>query len=291
MANKILGVLGLGSIGLPIASNLLSAGFNLHLHTRSHQEKKAECLRGAKFFPTPQETAKDCDVFLICVTDDEAVEEVIFSSTGIYESLKRNSNVIDMSTISPAKARSISKRLLERGISYIDGPVTGGTEGAKAGTLSMFLGCTKEKLKEFQSVLEVIATNIFCFDEVGRGQEVKVLNQILVAGSYAALAEAVALGESLGLPMNLVIDSLQGGAASSWALTHRSEAMLKNKYPLGFKLALHYKDLSIAINSAKEVGLNLPITSKVREIEKLLIDAGYADKDVSVLRKAIEINF
>ena len=123
---------------------------------------------------------------------------------------------------------------------------------------------------------------------MGKGQEVKALNQILVAGTYAAVAEAIALGEALKLPMNKVIEALQKGAASSWALSNRSKGMLKDNYPLGFKLHLHHKDLSIALKTAKESGLHLPIASIVKELEEGLIKEGYKNADVSVLRRSIK---
>ncbi|KGG35595.1 2-hydroxy-3-oxopropionate reductase [Prochlorococcus sp. SS52] len=278
---------GLGTIGLPIAANLISAGFKMKVHTRSRKAEKDKRLKGAISCSSPKEVVKGCEVLLICVSDDEAIEEVLFSSQGAYKNLKKKSLVIDFSTISPAKSRSIAKRLAKQNVDYIDAPVTGGTEGANKGSLTIFLGCKDIFLKEIIPFLKPIATNIYCFGEVGKGQEVKAINQILVAGSYAAVAEAIALGEQLDLPMDAVIKALQTGAASSWALSNRSNAMLKDEYPLGFKLGLHYKDLSIALNTAESIGLELPITKKVREIEKELISEGFENEDVSVLKRSI----
>ncbi len=291
MHSKSLGFVGLGSIGLPVVLNFVSAGYSLRLHTRNSKIEKDPRLTDSKFFSSPKDAAKGCDVFFLCLTDDQAVEEVLFGLNGACESLKRGCKIIDFSTISPSKARAVSKRLLKKEIFYLDAPVSGGTEGAKEAKLTIFLGCDNKQLKEIQSLLEIISSNVFCFGEVGKGQEVKALNQILVAGSYAALAEAIALGETLNLPMNLVVNSLKTGAAGSWALSHRSEGMLSNRYPLGFKLGLHYKDLSIALKTAKESGLCLPITSKVKEMEKQLIEQGYGDYDVSVLKKCIIRDF
>ena len=151
----------------------------------------------------------------------------------------------------------------------------------------MFLGCKNQKINEIKPILELIAKNIYCFGSVGKAQEVKAINQILVAGSYASVAEAIALGETFELPMDLVLEALQTGAASSWALSNRSESMLNDRYPLGFKLKLHHKDLSIALAAAKEFGVELPITSKVREIEESLIKEGFGDEDIAVLKRSI----
>ena len=139
-------------------------------------------------------------------------------------------------------------------------------------------------------VLEVIGGSIHHFGAVGSGQKVKAINQVLVAGSYAAVAEAVALGQHLQLPMEQVVDALRQGAAGSWALEHRSEAMINDAYPLGFKLALHHKDLGIALNAASRTGLKLPITEAVYAQEQSLMEAGLGDADVSALRRSLPAN-
>jgi 3-hydroxyisobutyrate dehydrogenase/2-hydroxy-3-oxopropionate reductase len=136
-------------------------------------------------------------------------------------------------------------------------------------------------------VLDTIGGSIHHFGPVGAGQQVKAVNQVLVAGSYAAVAEAMALGEHLQLPMEQVVNALQQGAAGSWALQHRSAAMLRDHYPLGFKLALHHKDLGIALDAAKATGLDLPITSAVREQEAALMEQGLGEADVSALRRSL----
>ena len=287
-AQLCLGFVGLGAIGLPIASNLIGAGFSLQVHTRSRTAETSKSLKGAKACSSPKEAAKECDVFLICVSDEDAVEAVLFGANGAEHSLNPGTIVIDLSTISPRKAKSIAAKLIERNITYFDAPVTGGTEGAIAGTLTIFLGGSNEALNTISSILNSIASKVYPFGAVGKGQEVKAINQILVAGSYAAVAEAIALGQELKLPMNKVVEALQQGAASSWALTNRSQSMIKDRYPLGFKLELHHKDLSIALKIAEDSGLKLPITSKVKELEERLINEGYADEDIAVLKRSIK---
>ncbi len=283
----ILGFIGLGAIGLPIAANLIAGGFKLRVHTRSRYAETHKKLKGAKSFSSPKEVSKGCDVLLLCVSDDKAVETVLFGENGADKSLEEGNIVIDLSTISPKKAKYFAKRLAKQNVVYLDAPVTGGTEGAEAGTLTIFLGGDEKSLRQVEHILNTIGNYIYPFGSIGKGQEVKALNQILVAGCYTAVAEALALGQRLELPMDIVVEALQKGAASSWALKNRSAAMLKNKYPLGFKLGLHYKDLCIALKTAEDAGLELPITNKVKEIEKELIKEGYKDYDVSVLRLSI----
>ncbi len=282
-----LGFIGLGSIGLPIASNLAKAGFNLKVHTRSRSRENDYRLKDAISCSSPKEVAKASDYLFICVSDDNAVEQVIYGQRGVIESLKCKSTIIDLSTISPHKARSLADRLKAKNVDYIDAPVTGGTEGAFKGNLTIFFGGSEEKLKEVSNLLKPISTSIYALGRIGRGQEVKAINQILVAGSYAALAEAIALGQALELPMDLITKALTKGAGNSWALENRSNSMIHDKYPLGFKLSLHHKDLCIALKTAKESGIKLPITTMIKNIEEDLISKGYSNEDVSALRRSI----
>ena len=278
-----LAFIGLGAIGKPMSDRLIKNGYNLNLFKRNtikNVEKK-------RYFNNPLEAVSDCDGLMICVTDDDAVESVLFGKNGVADSLKANSFVIDFSTISPNKSVSIHKRLSKKNIFYVDSPVSGGTEGARNGSLSLFIGAKKEECSSFEHIFDVLGKSINYFDAVGKGQQVKALNQILVAGTYAAVAEAIELGKLLELPMDEVVDALKVGAANSWPLENRSKAMLINKHPLGFKLELHYKDLTIATDIAKSINVDLPIASRVKEIENKLMQSGFGELDVSVLHRYI----
>ena len=280
-----LGVVGLGALGRPMAVNLINAGFRTQLHNRSRAAEAGTDLAGANRCATPAEAANGVDVLLLCVSDDDAVEAVLFGAGGASEELRPGCIVLDCSTISPTKAIDCAERLALMGMSYLDAPVTGGTEGAKAGTLTVLVGGDASALNQVRPVLEVIGGTVHHFGAVGRGQQVKAVNQVLVAGSYAAVAEAMALGQRLQLPMKQVVEALKGGAAGSWALTHRAEGMLAGTYPLGFKLALHHKDLGIALSSAASVQLELPISRLVQQQEAELMGQGHGDEDVSALHR------
>ena len=282
-----LACIGLGALGLPMAANLQAAGYALRVHTRSRTAESDASLVGATPARTPAAAVLGCKALLLCVSDDDAVESVLWGEQGAGPALAPGSLVIDCSTISPATARAMADRLAQREVQFIDAPVTGGTEGAKAGRLSVLCGGDISNLERARPVLEVIGGSIHHFGAVGSGQQVKAINQVLVAGSYAAVAEAIALGQRLQLPMPAVIEALRHGAAGSWALEHRSNAMLNDHYPLGFKLALHHKDLSIALEAAQQAGLHLPITQAVQEQEQALMQAGFGDADVSVLRRSL----
>ena len=283
-----LGFIGLGAIGLPMATNLCQGGFPLAVHTRSRHAETAPGIQGARPCASPAEAAEAADVLLICVSDDAAVETVLFGADGAASALRPGSVVVDCSTIAPATALACAERLARQGISYLDAPVTGGTEGAKAGTLTLLVGGEPEALERTRPILEVIGGTIHHFGPVGRGQQVKAVNQVLVAGSYAAVAEAMALGERLALPMDQVVEALKGGAAGSWALEHRAPGMLAGRYPLGFKLALHHKDLGIALDAAKSVQLELPISNLVQQLEEGLMQEGHGDDDVSALHRCFD---
>ena len=280
-----IGMVGLGALGLPMAVNLHQSGLNLQVHTRS---RRAECdprLAEARRCVSPAAAAENANVLLLCVSDDLAVKNVLFGLDGAANQLQPGSIVIDCSTISPKGAQQAAAQLQQMDVHYIDAPVTGGTEGARAGTLTVLVGGDAEVLAKARPVLEIIGSSIHHFGPVGCGQEAKAVNQILVAGSYAAVAEAIALGQRLGLPMKKVIAALKSGAAGSWALNHRSGSMLEEKYPLGFKMSLHRKDLVIALEAANTVELDLPITALVKELESELINRGYGDEDVSALHR------
>jgi 3-hydroxyisobutyrate dehydrogenase-like beta-hydroxyacid dehydrogenase len=228
------------------------------------------------------------DVLILCVSDDAAVGSVLFGRQGAATSLPRGSVVLDCSTIAPSTAVASAERLLRQGVNYIDAPVTGGTEGARAGTLTVLAGGDAQALERVRPLLSVIGGTVHHFGAVGRGQQVKAVNQVLVAGSYAAVAEAMALGARLDLPMQDVVVALSSGAAGSWALSHRAEGMLAGHYPLGFRLTLHHKDLCIALKEADSVQLTLPISSLVQQQEAELIAAGHGDEDVSALHRLFD---
>jgi 3-hydroxyisobutyrate dehydrogenase-like beta-hydroxyacid dehydrogenase len=286
-----LGFVGLGALGLPMAINLHRAGFPLRVHTRSRSAENDPSLHqgdpaaATLCCASPADAVQGCQALMLCVSDDAAVEAVLWGENGAGPALVEGSLVIDCSTISPSTSQRMAQRLAQRGVSYLDTPVTGGTEGAKAGTLTVLCGGSDADLDRAMPVLETIGGSIHHFGAVGSGQQVKAVNQVLVAGSYAAVAEAIALGQHLQLPMHQVVNALRHGAAGSWALEHRSSAMLSDHYPLGFKLALHHKDLGIALHAAAEAGLDLPITQAVQAQEQTLMDAGLGDADVSALRR------
>ncbi len=278
--------LGLGALGAPMAANLLAAGFPLTVHNRSPERQQLLCAQGARGAASPAAAVAGAPLVCLCLSDDAAVRSVLLEQEGAaIAELAPGSLVIDFSTIAPATSEALAQRLADHGVAYLDAPVTGGTEGARAGSLSVLVGGSAEDLERARPLLEAVGGRISHFGPVGSGQRAKAVNQVLVAGSYAAVAEALALGTRLGLPMAEVITALREGAADSWALRHRADTMLAGEFPLGFRLALHHKDLTIALEAAAAAGLALPVSERVAAIEAELMAAGHGGEDVSALAR------
>jgi 3-hydroxyisobutyrate dehydrogenase len=195
--------------------------------------------------------------------------------------------VIDCSTISPAATRELAFRLAEREVALVDAPVSGGSEGAQKGTLTIMVGGADEDVARAQPVLAAMGSVITHMGPVGSGQATKAANQVILAGTYLAVAEGIVLAIKAGLDPAKVVAALSGGAARSWVLENRSGRMIDNDYPLGFRIALHLKDVTIALELAREVGAALPVTALASAIESGLVARGYGDDDNSALARAI----
>jgi len=284
-ARPAVAFLGLGALGSPMAANILQAGFPLTVWNRTRQAEEPLATAGAGRASSPATAAAGAALIALCLSDDAAVEAVLFGPDGVAAGAAAGGLVIDFSTIAPATSLRMASRLAEQGVGYLDAPVTGGTQGARSGSLSALVGGAAADLERARPLLEVVGDRVSHFGPVGSGQQVKAVNQIFVAGSYAAVAEGLALARRLGLPLEQVCEALRGGAASSWALEHRGRNMIENAYPLGFRLALHRKDLAIALATAAAENLTLPISTTVAEIEDTLIAAGHGDEDVSALAR------
>lgn len=278
--------LGLGALGAPMARRLLAASVPLRVHNRSPAAMEPLRAAGAVAAADPAAAVAGSELVCLCLSDDAAVRAVLLEQErAAVHGLAAGALVIDFSTVAPTTSMALAAALADRGVGYIDAPVTGGTEGARAGTLSVLVGGGADQLERARPLLAQVGSRISHFGPVGSGQQVKALNQVLVAGSYAAVAEALALGQRLGLPLEQVREALRHGAAGSWALEHRAGHMLSDHYPLGFRLALHRKDLAIALEAAAAADLALPVCERVAAMEDALIAAGHGDLDVSVLAR------
>jgi len=277
----------MGTMGAAMAANLARAGFSLTVWNRSPGRAADVLALGATEAATPRELAASCEVVVICVSDTPDVEAVLFDPDGVAEGAASGTLVIDCSTISPSATRDFAARLRERGVPMVDAPVSGGSEGAQKATLSIMVGGDPADVERARPVLAAMGRSITHMGPIGAGQATKAVNQVILCGAYLGVAEGLVLAIKAGLDPEKVVEALSAGAAQSWVLQNRSARMIANDYPLGFKLALHLKDVMIALGMAREVGATLPVTGLAAQLENGLIGQGHGDEDLSALARAI----
>lgn len=282
-----LGFIGLGTMGGAMAANLARAGFPLTVWNRT--VAKAEPLRelGARVAGSRRDVGQASDVVITCLTDSPEVEAVLFEEDGLADGLHAGSVLVDCSTISPVRARELAARLAERGVAMVDAPVSGGSEGARNATLTIMVGGDDGDVERVHEVLSAMGRTITHMGPIGSGQIAKAVNQVILCGTYLGVAEGVALALKAGLDAERLVTSLLGGAAGSWVLENRSGRMIDDDYPLGFKLALHRKDLAIALELSRSVGATLPVAALAATLEDGLVAQGYGDDDNSALMRAV----
>ncbi len=276
-----IGFIGMGTMGAPMAGRLIEAGHDLTIHNRTRAREEALAERGAARASSPKEAAAGADLVITMVSDTPDVEAVILGPDGAIHGMKEGAVLVDMSTISPTATREIARALEAKGVDMLDAPVSGGSEGASNGTLSIMVGGKADVLESLRSVLSVLGNTITHVGPIGSGQVTKAINQVIIAGTYAAVAEGVALGLAAGLNIDAAHQAVSGGAAGSWVLTNRAANMIADRYPLGFRTRLHRKDLGIALETARELGVVLPVAAFVEQIETGLMKRGHGEEDVS----------
>ena len=281
------GFVGLGTMGQFMAGNLVKAGFDVTVWNRTSERARPLVDLGATHADTPADVARASDIVVTCLTDSPQVEEVLFGPNGLAEGFSAGALFIDCSTISPTKAQEFADRLAKEGVTALDAPVTGGSEGAKNATLSILVGGDDHDFERAAPVLNAMGRTITHLGGVGAGQWAKAINQVILASMYLGVAEGVTLGLKAGLDVERVLGALRGGAAGSWVLENRSGRMIDDEYPLGFKISLHRKDLGIGLELAREVGAVLPVAALAATFEDGIIAQGFGDDDNSALARPI----
>jgi 3-hydroxyisobutyrate dehydrogenase len=281
------GFIGLGTMGAAMAANLARAGFAVTVWNRTADRAPELDELGVTRAATAAELARSVDVIVICVADTPDVAAVLLGPDGVADGARAGTLVIDCSTISPAATRGFAEELAGRDIAIVDAPVSGGSEGAQKATLTIFVGGDGPDVERARPILEALGKTITHVGPVGSGQAVKAVNQVILAGTYLGVAEGIVLAMKAGLDVEQVVGALGGGAAQSWVLANRSGRMIANDYPLGFKVALHRKDLGIALDLAKELGAELPVTDFAAEVETELIKGGHGEDDMSAVARSI----
>ncbi len=284
-ASLKVGVVGLGTMGAPMARHLIAAGHRVTVWNRTRSKEEPLAALGAARAESPAGAAQDADVVLTCVSDDPDLIEVVNGDQGVARTLASGSVLADCSTTSPTLARELAWELGSTGRMIVDAPVSGGSEGAEKGTLTVFVGGSEDAVARALPVLQTFGARITHLGEAGSGQAAKAVNQVVLAGAYAGVAEGVALAERFGLPIDRLLPALSAGAADSWVLRERAQNMVQESYPLGFRTSLHLKDLQIALREATALELPLEVAELVARIEEQLVRAGFGDEDVSNLAR------
>lgn len=277
------GFIGLGIMGNPMAFNLMRAGFSVSVFARRAEAAEPFQKAGAKIFSSPKELASQVDVIITMVGNTKDVEEVLLGKEGIIHSAKPGTIVIDMSTISANATKQMAKKLLEKNIEMLDAPVSGGEQGAITGSLSIMVGGKAETLKKVEKIFNVLGKQFVLIGDNGAGQVAKACNQIIVAENIIAVSEALKLAKASGVDPAKVREALLGGFASSRILEIHGKRMLDNDYKPGFKSALHRKDIHLAVEQAKQVGVNLPAADFAMQCLDRVVDEGHSELDSSAM--------
>ncbi len=284
MADMI-GLIGLGIMGKPMARNLVKAGYSLVVHNRSRGA--VDELTGESGQITaansPREVAEQVSIVITMLPDSPDVQAVVFGEDGILEAMGSGDLLIDMSTIAPETAIEVSDALNARGASALDAPVSGGDKGAIAGTLSIMVGGDAADFERAMPIFQAMGKTIVHVGAPGAGQTVKACNQVVVAMNYAAVSEALVLGSKAGVDPAKIVEVLNGGLAASRVLEMRGPTMIEHNFTPGFRVNLHRKDLGIALSTGKENGVSMPATALVSQLFDALAATGSGDLDHSAL--------
>ena len=289
-AQKI-GFIGLGIMGAPMAGHLRAAGHDLVVHTRS-QVPQALREAGAVACANAAEVARRADIVFTMVPDTPDVEKVLFGAGGVAEGLAaagQGKVVVDMSSISPIETKAFAERIAALGAAYLDAPVSGGEVGAKAASLTIMVGGEAAVFERVLPLFQLMGKNITHVGGVGAGQTTKVANQIIVALNIAAVSEALVFASKAGADPAKVRQALMGGFASSRILEVHGERMIKRTFNPGFRIKLHQKDLNLALQGARAMGVALPQTASAAQLMQACAAHGLADMDHSALVRALEL--
>ena len=286
--NERIGFIGLGIMGGGMARNLLRAGFPLQVWNRTRSRSEPLVAEGATAADSPAALAAASDIIITCVSDTPDVEAVILGEEGVIAGAQAGALVIDMSTISPQATLAIGDRLAQHGVHMLDAPVSGGSEGAARGTLSIMIGGDEPDVARARPVFEAMGKTITHVGGRGAGQTVKLVNQILVVGNTLAMCEALLLAQAGGVDLQKAYEAVSPGAAGSWMFTNRAPQILRRDWKPGFTINLQQKDVRLVLQTADELGVPLPATSLIFNLYRTLQARGLGEEGNHGLIKALE---
>ena len=289
MSNKKITFLGLGAMGYPMAGHLAKAGYDVTVYNRTFSKAKnwqSEYSQyKGKAVETPEEAVKEADIVLTCVGNDKDVREIF---NKILATAKKGAILVDHTTTSAIIARELYQEAKQKGMSFIDAPVSGGQAGAENGVLTIMAGGDQNTFDEVYPVLDVYAKACTRIGDTGQGQVLKMINQICFIGTLQGLSEALTLAKAEGIDGKIIVDVLQHGAAGSWQMVNRTETMMANEFDFGFAIDWIRKDLAICFEEAEKLGVELPLAKQIDERYKSLQKRGYSRADTSVLIKQFD---
>jgi 2-hydroxy-3-oxopropionate reductase len=286
--DRRIGFIGLGLMGKPMSLNLMKAGFELTVHSRSPGPIQELVAAGAAVASSAREVAESSPIVITCLPDSPDVEAVVLGNSGILEGARSGSLFIDHSTIKPELARRIADRLGHHGILALDAPVSGGDVGAKAGTLAIMVGGPPAAFERARPVFEAVGKTITYVGESGAGQVAKACNQIMVAAQMVAMGELLLLAQKLGVSPLRVVDAIKGGAAQCWTLDVKPARLFAGERRPGFKAHLMHKDLAIVLDTARAYGMPLPATAANMQLFEAMLQLGMRDLDNSAVIGVLE---
>jgi len=282
------GVIGLGIMGAPMARNLLRAGHAVTVHSRTRARVDALVADGASAADSPAAVAAAVEAVVTMLPDTPDVEAVLTGPSGVLAAARSGLLAIDMSTIAPDAARALAARAASAGVAFLDAPVSGGEQGAVAGTLSIMVGGDEAAVARAQPIFAALGRQVTYMGGPGQGQMTKLVNQVVGAATLAAVAEGVALATRAGLDPAAVLQALGGGAAASWQLANLGPRMQRRDFAPGFMVRLQQKDLRLALAAARELGVELPVTAVVHQLLALVEAQGGGALGTQAIVTALE---
>ena len=287
MENNV-GVVGIGNMGIGIATNLVKADFNVHVYDIRPERLEEMKKKGAVIASSLGELAQACPVVFSVLLDFEQNLSVLEGPEGLLENMKAGSCIFVCSTLAPDQAKELAKLAEKKGIRLLDSPISGGSEGAMAGTLSIMIGGDESAVEENRKALEAVSSNVYHFGDVGTGEAAKSINQVLVAINNAATAEAMLLAAKAGLDLKKVFDLISNSAGNSWIFQHRAMRMIERDFVPRGVLKILLKDTRIVKDTADSLDLVLPLANLTQQLYQAGVNNGWGDDDDSAVVKVLE---
>ncbi len=280
---KKIGFIGVGIMGNPMARNLLKAGYKQIAYDIDADALNIVVNAGAERASSIKEVVENCEIILTMLPNSPDVETVVLGDGGVIESVKKGQILVDMSSIAPLVSQKVAKKLAAKGVEMLDAPVSGGQEKAEAGTLAFMVGGKQVVFDECKEMLDVMGGSVTLVGDIGAGETTKLVNQVIVAVNIAVVAEGLMLGKKAGVDPEKIFNAIKGGLAGSQCLVDKAPRMFEAKYDPGFKMKLHVKDLTNALETSRAVHTAMPLSSTVMEIMQSLPAEGKAEEDHGAL--------